>query len=446
MTISTGSTYTLGSVVQEVVDKNLRMFPVLFKQFAHLAYAFFDVKQLAGQGGLTIKPKEIPGIESTITVDGFSVKWLDYSLFDFSTAVSTTDAALTVTAGAITLDVTATSGLSVNDTVYFVKSAAGAQLDGIVTAVVDANTVTVKLQTVNGSTTIPATVAVEAGQVIERGFWTRNDNDEIVRPSALYDYKEFHSYVQHFSRRIEFTKAELNKEYRYEQDAKLEAQKRFEYNIAILFQEVNKALYKGKNRGPGAGANDKMEMLGLETICRELGSVADLSASTDPIGDLFGEIEKSFRSGSIVGSEPIMLLVNDKFLTELANSNADKVRYDKTVDSLKFSVPTLTTIYGEVDIIRDPMLNRLYSTSVAFLVPRSLVKLWVRENQDFEPKRGISRADQSVRLYPVIHNLREKALYDIEFELGLIAGGLSADPAPFRMVTGFKKGTVGVYA
>lgn len=441
MATNTGASYTLGSVVQEVVGKNLRMFPVLFKQFAHLAYAFFDVKQLAGMGGLTIKPKELPGIESSITVDGYSVKWLDYSLFDFNTTVKTAGTPDS-SSGFITVDVGDTSGFSVNDTVYFVKTANGDQLDAIVTAILDSDTVTVKLQAVNGSSVIPNVVKVAAGQAIERGFWTRNDNDEIVRPSSLYNYKEYQSFVQHFSRRIEFTKAEINKEYRYEQDAKNEAQKRFEYNLAILFQEVNKALYKGKNRGPGAGANDKMEMLGLETICSELGTIKDLSGSTDPVRDLFAEIENAFRSGSVVGNEPVMMLVNDKFLTELANSNADKVRYDKFVENLQFTVPTLSTIYGEVDIIRDPMLNRLYSEAVAFLVPRSLIKLWVRENQDYEPKRGISRADQSVRLYPVITNLREKVLYDMEFELGLISGGMSAVPAPYRMVTGFKKGNI----
>ncbi len=419
MAIASGSTYTLGSVVQEVVGKNLRMFPVLFKQFAHLAYAFFDVKQLAGMGGLTIKPKEIPGIESSITVDGYSVKWLDYSLFDFSTTVTNTDAALSISGGNITVDVGSTSGFSVNDTIYFVKSATGTSdaIDGIVVSITDSNTIVVKVTAKNQSATLGATVAVLAGQAIERGFWTRNDNDEITRPSALYDYVEYSSFVQHFSRRIEFTKAELNKEYKYEGEAKMEAQKRFEYNLAILFQEVNKALYKGKNRGPGAGANDKMEMLGFETICTELGTVHDLSSSTDGIRDLFAIIEDAFQSGSVVGSEPVMMLVNDKFLTELANSNADKVRYDKVVDTLNFTVPTLSTIYGEVDIIRDPMLNRLYKTSVAFLVPRSLVKLFVREAQDFEPKRGISKADQSVRLYPVITNLREKSLYDMELEL-----------------------------
>ncbi len=442
MAIATGSSYSLGSVTQEIVDKNLRLFPILFKQFRHLQYAFFDVKQLAGEAGLSLKMKEVAGIEPTLTVDGVSVKWLDYALFDFTTTVTSTDAALAVSGGDITLVVGDTSGFSVNDTIFVVGNNPGTsdQLDGIVKAVSNATTLVVTVTRKNGTNTIGATVAVTAAQNVERGYWRRNDNDEILRPASSYNYKEFHSYIQHFSRRIEFTKQELNKEYKYEGDAKAEASKRFSYNIAVLIQELNKAIYKGRNIAPGAGANDKMEMLGLEEVCRENGTIVSLGSATTPVKDLMDQLELSFRSGAIMGEEPIMLLVNDKFLSSLATSNGDKVRYDKYVDELKYEVPTLATIFGAVDIVRDPMLNRLYNYPVAFAAPRSLIKLWVRENQKFEPKGGITKADQSIQVYPVVHNLREKELFDVEFEMGLIAGGLSASECPFRMITNFEGG------
>ena len=433
----TWATYTLWAVLNEIVDKNIRLFPILFKQFAHIQYAFFDVKQLAWQGWLTIKPKEIPWIESTLTVDWQSVKWLDYSLFDFNSDVTST-ATLSVVAGDISVTVGSTSGFAVNDTLYATKFGASDEFDWIVKSITNATTMVITLTWVNGTAVIPATIDMVAWQIVERGYWRRNDNDEILRPSSTFEYKEYQSYVQHFSRRIEFTKAELNKVYKYAGEAKMEAQKKFEYNLGILFQEVNKAIYKGKNTASGAGANAKLEMLGLETICTERGTRVSLAASTKPLKDLFEQIEISFRSGSILGNEPMMLLVNDRFLSELANLNGDKVRYEKYVDLLKMTIPTLSTIYGEVDIIRDPMLNRLYpSYSVAYTAPRSLMKLWVRESQDYEPKRGITKSDQSVRIYPVIHNLREKSLYDMEFELGLIAWGISASDCPYRMITGF---------
>jgi len=436
---ATGSTYTLWTVLQEVMDKNLRMFPILFKQFKHLQYAFFDVKQLAWDGGLTMKPKEIPGIESTITVDGYSIKRLDYALFDFSTTVSG-DETITLSTFSSSFEVTSTSWFAVNDTIYFITNSAGtsAAVDGIVTAVTDADSIVVYVNTVNG---VAATTSQEFDMkewaVVERGYWTRNDNDEITRPSATYDYTEYHSYIQHFSRRIEFTKAELNKEYKYEGDAKMEAARRFSYNIGILFQEVNKAIYKGKNIAPGAGTNAKMQMLGLEEICRQQSSIIDLSASVDSVKDLFAQFELAQRSGSVIGNEPVMLLVNDSFLTEISTARADLIRYDKIIDSLKFTIPTISTIYGDVNLIRDPMLNKLYNYAVAFTLPRSLIKLRVRENQSYDPKWGVTKADQSIRVYPVVHNLREKDLYDITLEMGMIAGGMSATDSPYRMLKKF---------
>jgi len=437
---STWNTYTVGTVLQEVLDKNLRMFPILFKMFKHLQYVFFDIKQLTWEGWMTLKMKEIPGIESTITVDGYSVKWLDYALFDFNTTVKG-DQSITLSSFSASFDVTDSSGFAVNDTVYFIANDAGtsAQVDWVITAITDADTIVVKVNTVNGvAATTSQAFALKDLSKIERGFWTRNDNDEITRPAALYKYQEYHSYVQHFSRRIEFTKAELNKEYKYEGDAKSEAAKRFQYNLGIIFQEVNKAIYKGKNRAPGAGANDKMEMLWLEEIARQCGTIHDLSASTDSIKDLFTVFETAFQSGSVLWNEPLILLVNGKFISELSRANTDKVRYDKVVENLEYTLPTITTPFGEVEVVRDVMLNRLYNYSNAFTLPRSLIKLRVRENQTYEPKWGITKADQSIRVYPVIHNLREKDLFDMELELGLIAWGMSEGArSPYHQIKFF---------
>lgn len=438
--VSTTNAYTLGTVLQEVVEKNLRMFPILYKQFKHLTYCFFDMKQLTGEGGLTIKMKEIPGIESTITVDGYSVKWLDYGMFDFYTTVKG-DQSITLSSFSASIDVTDSSGFAVNDTVYFISNDAGtsAQVDGVVTAITDADTIVVLVNTIDGvAATTSQAFALKAGSNVERGFWTRNDNDEITRPSTTYQYKEYQSFVQHFSRRIEFTKAEMNKEYKYEGEAKNEAAKRFQYNLGILFQEVNKAIYKGKNRAPGTGTNAKMEMLGLEEISRQCGTIHDLATSTDPIADLFGIFEKAMQSGAVLGNEPLILLANNKFMSELSRLRTDKIRYDKFVDTLKMQVPSISTPFGEVEVVTDLTLNKLYNYPVGFTLPRSLIKLWVRENQSYNPKGGVTKADQSIRLYPVIHNLREKELYDLTLELGMIAGGMSEGvKAPYRVIKNF---------
>ena len=442
--VPTWNTYTLGVVLDTVVGKNLRIFPIMYKQFKHIAYCFFDIKQLSGENpGLTVSPKDIPGIEPSITVDGYSIKWLDYNTFDFSTEVKTAITNGTVSASGNDIVLKDNSGFAVNDTIYFKTdgTANSYDVDGTVTAVnADGETVTVLISSVNGAAVTAGTTAfkVTANQEVVRGYWTRNDNDEITRPSSVYNYVEFQSYIQHFSRRITFTKAELNKLYKYEGDAKAEATKRLNYNIGVMFQEINKAIYKGRNIAPGSAA--KMEMLGLEEINRQKGTIHDLSSNTSGSAMLdafYKIIEECQLSGSVASNDTITLLVNDRFLTELGRFREEKIRYDRVVDKLDMVLPTLATVYGDVELVRDPMLNTLYNYSVAFTLPKALVKLWTRENQEFAPKGGVTRADQSIHFYDVINNLREQKSYDMVWECGMIAGGMSAVQSPYHMIKNF---------
>ena len=452
---ATGNTYTLGGVLNEIMGQNIRAFPIMFRQFPHIAYAFFDIKQLAGEGGLTLKPKEIPGIEYAETVDGVSVKWVDYALFDFSTTI-TTGQSTALSGGILAMTGLAdTSGFAVNDRIQIVTDSslplsASNEFDGIITAIDSSTAIHVQIlrlaQAPGNSTTAgfstqtitTSSATASTAQYVQRIAWIRNDNDEITRSSQLYNYTEYQSYIQHFSKRIEFTKAATNVVYKYESDAKTALIKKFSYQIGIMFQEVNKTIYKGMNLAPGVGANAKMEMMGLEYICNTCNTVVDLSTSTKPLYDLNNQFELAFQAGSVLGNEPMMMVVNDKFITEINKTEREKIRYDKPVTGINFEIPTLTTAYGSVQMVRDPVLTKLYNYPVAFIFPRSLIKLWVRENQDFEPLRGISRADQSIRVFEVKHNIHEKRLFDLEFELGMIAGGLSLGSlAPFRMIKNF---------
>ncbi len=438
--VATWNTYTLGTVLDTIVGRNIRMFPIMYKQFKHIAYCFFDIKQLSGEKpGLTVSPKDIPGIEPSITVDGYSIKWLDYNTFDFSTTLTADNSTALSSYETASLAVADSTGFAIGDTVYIKTDGTGNDIDWIVTAKADATHVKIKVKTVNGvAATASNAVTLKNGQEVVRGYWTRNDNDEIVRPASTYNYKEYQSYIQHFSRRITFTKAELNKVYQYEGEAKEEATKRLNYNIGVMFQEINKAIYKGKNIAPSA--TEKMEMLGLEEICRQLGNIEDLSSNTyeDEMLDAFYRIiEECQLSGAVASNDTITLLVNDRFLTELGRFRDEKIRYDRVVDKLDMTIPTLATVYGDVELVRDPMLNTLYNYSVAFTLPKALVKLWTRENQEFNPKGWVTRADQSIHFYDVINNLREQKSYDMVWECGLIAWGMSAVQSPYHMIKNF---------
>ncbi len=130
-------------------------------------------------------------------------------------------------------------------------------------------------------------------------------------------------------------------------------------------------------------------MLGLEEINRQLDTIHDLSANTSEekmLDDFYHIIETCQLSGAVASNDTITLLVNDRFLTELGRFRDEKIRYDRVVDDLSMTIPTLATVYGDVELVRDPMLNTLYTESVAFTLPKALVKLWTRENQEFNPK------------------------------------------------------------
>lgn len=452
--ILTGTTATLGGTLQRLKDQNLRLFPILEKQFKHIQYAFFDVKELAGgaagaKPSMTLKPKNIPGIDPTLTENGTDITWMDYALFDFNTTISVTDATTTIGAGnTITATFTSVTGFSENDHILITStheaSVQGDEVQCIVQSINSSTRVmTLQIEALNcidiADAGSPTDVVLYAGQQVERLFWPRNDGDEVLRPIQKYTYTEMKSYFQHFSRRIQFTKQDMNKIYENEGTAADYAQKLFAYNIGILLQEVNKAIYKSRNVAPNSGTYDKMQMMGLEKICAERGTIFDFATPGAPLNEvplytLFDQFELSFNSGSLISEEPLMLLVNDKFLTELAKEDRNAIRYDRVVADLNFQIPSLNTIYGEVDIVRDPMLNRLYKYSVAFIVPRSLIRLHVRENQSYNPAKGITRADASIKLAPVVNNNREADTYDIYFELGMIAGGISATPCPIRML------------
>jgi hypothetical protein len=441
--IATGNTYTLGTVLQEVVGKNIRIFPIFMKQFKHFPIAFFDIKQLTGDGGYTIAPKNLPGIEPTITADGYSVKWLENSLYDFQTTIKGDQTQVTVaaTTGLATLNVADTSGFAVNDSVYVIldDDQAGTELDGIVTSITDADTFVIAVTSIGGVAFSGTSVKVDLAdeQTVLRGFWKRNDNEEITRPSAVYNYTEYHSYIQHFSKRIEFTKAEINKEYKYEGDAKAEVAARLKYNLGIIFQEISKAIYKGRNVKPGTGAQDKMEMLGLEEICRQKNAIVDISTSTTPIKDLYKQFELAQLSDATGAQGNLRILVNYRFLSEISRVRETQIRYDKKVDALDYVIPTMSTPFGEIDILVDPVLNQLYNYPVVFTLPSELIKLRVRPNQGVSENGSFTATDKSIHVYPVVHNLREKDLYDMTVEMGLIAGGLSALKSPYRMIKGF---------
>ena len=438
--VNTGRTYKAEELLGTLVNKGLKLFSLLYlNKFKQIGHAWFDVKMLNdGKNTKVALMKNLPGITPTLTTDGEAVLWNDYGMFDFSTEIKTASSTPLV-AFETTLEVNSTSGFSVNDTLYVIGAgtATDMSVDAVVKQIVDATHVKIEVKVVNGvAATATNAIAIKVGSKVRRGGWLRNDQDVIDRPIYMSKYLEFKSYVQHFSRRISFTKQEINQEYKYFTDVKQFVQNRIATQMAILAHELNVALYKGTNEAPTAQA--KKQMLGLEKVCVEGNGVKDLTGSTDMIKDLFEEFQKAQASSAVSGSSRLQVLCNSKFLTEISYTQRDKIRFMDNVSKLDFSIPVLSTPYGEVELLTDPVLDEFYPYSVAFTLPRELVTCWFRENTHVDENGNLVKDDKSIRVYKVIDNNREKDSYDFTFECGAIYGGMGAEVSPYRMIKNFK--------
>ncbi len=126
---------------------------------------------------------------------------------------------------------------------------------------------------------------------------------------------------------------------------------------------------------------------------------------------------------------------------QLSRVDRGFVRYDKVVDSLGLKIPSISTPYGEVEIIRDPVMNVLYPHAMAFVFPKKNIGLWVRENDAYDPRTGVSKADTSIRVAERYTNLHECKAFDIYFEMGMFAYGISCGDttqAPFKSIKNFE--------
>lgn len=445
--LCTWNSYTGLEILQEIVGKNLRVAPILMRQYPNIASAFFDVAKLGGQtDDLTIDVKMDNGVTPMLTVDGTSIKWADYSTNDFETTVVSTGTPA-IASTIVSLIVTDASGFAENDRITLVSdnNVIGTEdiFDGIVQTVnTSTDTITVQLQTVNGSTTLPATLAVTAAQIIRRLYWARNDCDDITRGSAVPTYHEAQSYIQHFSRQITFNKQESNVLYKWDGEVPQALGGKFKHNLGILFQELAKAIYKGKNVAPGSGTYAKMEMLGLEKIVDTVGGARDygaLGAGVSHLDTLFSDLESIFTAGGAADGQ-VMMLVNDRMVGQLARVDRDQIRHGSVVNELGMKIPTIETPYGAVEIVRDPIMNLLYPHPMAFAFPKKNIGLWIRENDVYSPENGVSKADESIRVFERFTNLHECKAYDIYFEMGMYALGISCGDtaqAPYKSMKDF---------
>lgn len=407
----TGDTYTAGQLINAQIGTGIWMFPVLRKYYKHLQYLLFDYNK---PGQKSLKTKFLP-IDSTITSDGKSLTWYDYSMFDVETKITAN------AASSVTISMADTKGYEVGDTIL-VSRKPGSTLSNekrTITAVVD-----------NTSITVNSAVVLENGDKIVRAFYVQAAHQEITRGASSWNYVEFTSFFQRFGRTINFKKEDLNRTYFFEKTAKEYITGLFAFNINILLQEFNKALYLGGNV-PG----QKSEMLGIDTAIKKE-AIADptliVNFATDTTDDakvkrFMAAIEDTAKSGATGPNDVITVVANHKFISAMGRLKKDDIVYNDKVAEIDYNIITFRNLFGTVEMIVDPILDDIEQGAVAYMLPKALISCKFRQNQRVTNESGAMEAAKGeITIREKIHNIPDVSEFDMYFEASLVLGGLSS--------------------
>lgn len=437
--------YKVWQLIQERINNNVRIYPVMRHHFSTLAYAFFNDVELSwmdANGNVisdhTMDLKKIGSVENSLTIDGEYIKWYDFTMEIFKGTIDS-DATVNPTGKIYTFTLKETPLLAEGDKVFLIKNiSTWTEAEWIVTAVdVSAKTVGVYLEIVNGAIANgTSAITVKAWQFLDRGAWMRNDGEAITRTTENSKYNDFSSYIQNFSEKMTIKKSELNKVFTLEEDAKDYVNIKFAWHVLNLINGLSAQVYKWRNKSSGAQKFEKMQMLGLEETCRLAGTIKSLSWSSTMELDLRHEIHEAIRGASKMWIKKISLMLNTLFLTQLSELERDKIRYTNTVDKLSRDIPIYSTPYGDVELLADVKMDSLYPYSAAFTVPLEFVKIWIRENQSATPKGEITKVDQSIGIIQLPYVNPEMEQFDFFFEAGLIPVGMMS--GAYRFIKDFK--------
>lgn len=409
--VKSGNEYTAGELLNAQVGTGIYMFPILRKQFKHLEYVLFDWNK---PGQKNLKSKFLP-IDATITTDGVSLTWYDYNMFDVETTIGTTAASNAV------LAVDKTAGYEVGDTIYITRAPGSAK---------ENEKRTVTAITADTSITVNSAIAVDAGDKIVRAYYVQQARSEVNRGSSTWGYTEFKSFFQRFGRSIQFDKSQLNRTYFFEASAQEYIASVFGHNMNILLQEFNKALYLGGNV-PG----DKSEMLGIDTAITKQAAtdpslIVDFASITDDdekVEKLMEVIEATGASGATAATDTITVMVNRKFASALGRLKKEDIVYNDALKEIDFNIITLKNMFGQVEFVHDPMLDDLFQSSVAYMIPRSLMTLKFRQHQRLTGENGAMEAAKGeISLREKIHNIPDVSEFYMYFEAAVILGGLTS--------------------
>lgn len=419
----TWTTYKVGWQLQKVIGTGLYLYPILMTYYKSFIYMFLDYNK---KWDKSIKTKLLP-IEGTITEDGKSLTWYDYSMFDVEhTSVADIASTDTLVLTTLTWDVNET-------TVWFEAG------DQIMIVRKEGSTLANERRTINSTTNVNlvlnSVVAIEIWDKVIRLYYVQPQEQEITRGQSLFNYKEFKSYFQNFGRVVSFTKTELNKQYLIEKDAKTYVSTIIGHNMSILLQEFGRAVWTGQNVAVWSTvAWSKPEMLGIDTAIVEMAAkdaslILDLKDVIDDnakIEALFEAFDLSWASWAIQNGETLSIACNQKFLRALTRLKKDQLTYNDSITEINFKIFKFNSEFSSVEFFHEPTLDKLYQGSLAYILPKSLMCMKFRDNQNLDDKANITKAKAEISFIRKINNIHDKAQFDMFFEAATVLWGLSS--------------------
>jgi hypothetical protein len=340
-----------------------------------------------GKTMLMFKFRNLPDIEHTITETGDSVKWREQKWRVFET---TTNGDVTASA---TYPVDDATNLSINDVVLIFA---------------DNGTTVTELQRriiniVGNTLTLESAVTAYDGNRVLRLFNTRNDDDNIVNTYNLQGNDEMESFFQNFQGEINFTTKQLNKTYQYPEGPEEYVSSIFSNFLQHQIHEFGFGFWRGRNL-PQNGTVSKGEMLGVITAVNNamaatglslVTSLASLTSEDLQVRAIIDEIYQAQMSGLVDEGQPLTIVCNYMAFQALSKLNnawnklAGVTVFDDVGTDIKLQVRRIVGQFGTVEFMADHFLNIQYpNRSIMCIIPRNLVKLYMRTNESVNIEGG----------------------------------------------------------
>ena len=175
-------------------------------------------------------------------------------------------------------------------------------------------------------------------------------------------------------------------------------------------------------------------MLGIDTAIEKIATTdatvkVDLTGETDDekVTSIMDAIEKVSASGATNSGETITVVANRKFFSALGRLKKDDIVYNDRITEIDFEVVKFKNMFGNVEVIWDPMLDTIAQKSTAYLLPKSLITLKFRQNQVVTDERGsMEAAKREICIARKIDKLPDVSEFYMYFEAALVLWGLSS--------------------